>query len=102
KEWAHSLARRSIIQSAIRLTSPLQLRQSAMQDLAAVRVLDELPSELHAEVSAILKLAPLERFSFVMSTLARYSDHECSILLGCSPKDANAARVRALQQLGRL
>jgi DNA-directed RNA polymerase specialized sigma24 family protein len=100
KEWARSWARRTVIQSAIRLTAPWQDRQSAMRP-AAARVPDKLPSELHAEVSAILRLEPLERFVFVMSTLERYSDHECSILLGYSRNDAAGARARGLQQLGR-
>ena len=48
------------------------------------RMMDKVPMFLHAEVSAILELAHLERFVFVMSVLERYSDHDCSILLGCA------------------
>ena len=39
-----------------------------------------------AEVSAILELAPLERFVFVMSVLERYSEHDCSTERLSGPK----------------
>jgi hypothetical protein len=35
-----------------------------------------------------------------LTILERYSDHECSVLLGCTRRDVLAARTRALQQLG--
>ena len=55
---------------------------------------------LHAEVRAILDLEPLERFAFVLSILERYSDNDCSILLGCGRRDVVTLRTRAMQQLG--
>jgi len=73
-----------------------------MRNPAVARTIDKLPLVLQAEVSAILKLAPLERFVFVMSTLEGYSDHDCSILLDCARRDVTGARARALQQLGSL
>lgn len=102
KEWARSWARRTIIQSAIRLIAPLQHSERAMRSPSAVGTMDKLPIVSQAEVTAILELNPLERFVFVMSALERYSDHECSILLGCAPRDVIDARARALQHLGQL
>jgi DNA-directed RNA polymerase specialized sigma24 family protein len=102
KEWARSWARRTIIQSAIRLIAPLQNSDRAMRSPSAVGTMDKLPIVSQAEVSAILDLSPLERFVFVMSALERYSDHECSILLGCARRDVIDARARALQHLGQL
>jgi DNA-directed RNA polymerase specialized sigma24 family protein len=102
KEWARSWARRTIIQSAIRLIAPLQHSDRAMRSPSAVGTMDKLPIVSQAEVSAILDLSPLERFVFVMSALERYSDHECSILLGCARRDVIDARARALQRLGQL
>jgi DNA-directed RNA polymerase specialized sigma24 family protein len=102
KAWARSWARRTIIQSAIRLIAPLQHSDGAMRNPDTVQTMDELPLESQAEVSAILELRPLERFVFVMCALERYSDHECSILLGCARKDVTNARARALQHLVRL
>ncbi len=40
-------------------------------------------------------------FVFVMSVLERYSDQDCSVLLGCARRDVLAARTRALQQIGK-
>ena len=53
-----------------------------------------------AEIMAVLELRPFDRFVFVMSVLEGYSDHDCSILLGCSRQDVLAAKTRALQQIG--
>jgi len=91
-----------IIQGAIRLIAPRQSSEKTKRDPATARTIDKLPLASQAEASAILELAPFERFVFVMSALERYSDHECSILLGCAPREVTAARTRALQQLGRL
>jgi len=102
KEWARSWARRTIIQSAIRLIAPRQQSPSATRKPVAATTLDRLPLALQAEVSAILELSPFERFVFVMSTLERYSDQDCSILLSCTRKDVSEARGRALHQLGTL
>ncbi len=101
KEWARSWVRRTIIQSAIRLMAPRQ-RSETTQTPVSPRGLDYVPSASEAEVCAILELAPLERFVFVMSVLERYSEHDCSILLGCSRRDVATALARALQHLGRL
>ncbi len=102
KEWARSWARRTIIQSAIRLIAPRQRSGRTTRNPVSLRGLKYVPLLLEAEVCAILELAPLERFVFVMSVLERYSEHDCSILLGCSRRDVAAALARALQHLGRL
>jgi DNA-directed RNA polymerase specialized sigma24 family protein len=102
KEWARSWARRTIIQSAIRLIDPRRHSERGMRNSAVARTIEKLPLVLQTEASAILELAPFERFVFVMSTLERYSDHDCSILLACARRDVTGARVRALRQLGRL
>jgi DNA-directed RNA polymerase specialized sigma24 family protein len=102
KEWARSWARRTIVQSAIRLVAPRQRSGRTTPSPASPRGLHDVPLALEAEVRAILELAPLERFVFVMSVLERYSEHDCSILLRCSRRDVAAALDRALQHLGRL
>ena len=100
KEWARSWARRTIIQCAIRLIAPRQQSQAAQRTNTAL-TLDRLPAVLQAEVSAILDLAPFERFALVMSTLEGYSDQDCSILMNCTRKDVSEARFRALKELGK-
>jgi DNA-directed RNA polymerase specialized sigma24 family protein len=99
KEWARSWARRTIIQSAIRLISPREHPVTAIRTGNAEQVIDKVPMALHAEVCAILELVPLERFVFVMSVLERYSDNDCSILLGCARRDIATVRTRAMQRL---
>jgi hypothetical protein len=51
------------------------------------------------ETAAVLQLEPFERFVYVMSVLERYSDLDCTVLLGCARRDVIAARIRALQQI---
>ena len=99
KDWARSWARRSVIQSAIRLIAPGQPHDSGDGKPAVPRAFQASPLVLHAEVAAIVALDSLERFVFVMSVLERYSDQDCSILLGCARRHVSEARTRALQQL---
>jgi DNA-directed RNA polymerase specialized sigma24 family protein len=101
KGWARSWARRMVIQSAIRLIVRRQ-RTDTTRNSGSPRDANYVPLELEAEVSAILELALLERFVFVMSVLEGYSEHECSILLGSSRRNVAAARAGALQHLGSL
>jgi hypothetical protein len=50
-------------------------------------------------IARILRLEHFERFVFVMSVLERYSDQDCSVLLGCSRQDVGETRMRALLHL---
>jgi len=97
KDWARSWARRAIIQNAVRIISPWPTEENAPSDFNA----DERTlAKEQPEIAAILDLPPFERFVFVMSVLEHYSEHECSILLGCSRREVVAARGRALRQIG--
>src|SRR5262245_62042176 len=87
KDWARSWARRTIIQSAIRLIKPRGGSVAEIRNPEIPRTIDKVPLDLHLEVRAILGLAPFERFVFVMSVLERYSNHDCSILLGHPQRD---------------
>ena len=99
KEWARSWARRTIIQSAIRLVNPSQFSMTGIRTVDVARMLDKVPIVLHAEVCAILELAPFDRFVFVISLLEHYSDNDCSILLGCPRREIAPTRTRAMQRL---
>lgn len=99
KEWARSWARRTIIQSAIRLVNPRERSMTTTQAVDVVRVMHRIPAILHSEVCAILELAPLDRFVFVISVLERYSENDCSILLGCARREIAPTRARALKRL---
>ena len=100
KEWAHSWARRVIIQNAARLINPRPKNGSGRSRSAS---LDSdrktLPAELHVEVSAVLGLEPFERIVYVTTVLEHYPDHECSLLLGCARRDVLPARTRALEEI---
>jgi DNA-directed RNA polymerase specialized sigma24 family protein len=102
REWAHSWARRAIIQNAVRLIKPRPDDGSGRLSSASVDSdYKTLPAERQVEVSAVLGLEPFERLVYVMTALEHYSDHECSLQLGCARRDVLPARLRALEQIGR-
>jgi hypothetical protein len=101
QEWARSWARRAIIQNAVRAINPRPVegggRSHSTSDDNQGKA---LPPQQQVEIAGVLGLEPFDRFVYVMTVLERYSDHECSLLLGCARRDVLAARTRALQQLG--
>jgi DNA-directed RNA polymerase specialized sigma24 family protein len=103
KEWARSWSRRAVILNAVRRVNPRPAdgngrgRSSSDQ---ANSVSSALPAAKQAEIAAVLELDAFERFVYVLNVLERYSDQECSVLLGCTRRDVVAARTRAFQQLG--
>jgi len=105
KEWAHSWARRVIIQNAVRLINPRLDNGSRCLSPAPLDSDDwddkTLTAELHVEVSTLLGLEPFDRIVYVTSILEHYSDHECSVLLDCARRDVLSARTRALEEIGR-
>ena len=96
KEWARSWARRTIIQSAVRVIDP---RPTEKHDRVSIDRNRRAEAIEQGEIGAVLELEPFERFVFVMLVLEHYSEQECSLLLSCSPRDVIAGRNRALQQL---
>jgi DNA-directed RNA polymerase specialized sigma24 family protein len=99
KEWARSWARRRIIQNAIQMIHPQREDDSVQSDTSHAGT--HATSQERPEIAAIIALPAFERFVFVMSVLERYSDQECSLLLGCTRADVLAARARALQQIAK-
>jgi DNA-directed RNA polymerase specialized sigma24 family protein len=102
RDWARSWARRAIIRNAVRLIKPRPDNGSGRSRSASVdSEYKTLPTERHVEVSAVLGLEAFERIVYVTTVLEHYSDHECSLLLGCARRDVHPARTRALDQIGR-
>ncbi len=103
KEWARSWARRAVILNAVRVINPRPAdgndRGRASSDPVDSNG-KSLPKGRQAEIAAVLELDAFERFVYVITILERYSDQECSVLLGCARRDVLAARTRALQQIG--
>jgi DNA-directed RNA polymerase specialized sigma24 family protein len=99
KEWARSWARRAIIQNAVRAINPRPAEDSRSSPASVDSRSKMPPAEQPLEIAAVLALEPFERFVYVITVLERYSDQDCSVLLGCSRRDVLAARTRAFQQL---
>ena len=97
KQWAASWARRTIIQNAIRMIRP-RLGDTGTPPVAGESAGHGLMNR--PEIANIIALPSFERFMFVMSVLESYSDQECSLLLGCTRREAMEARERALQRAG--
>ena len=103
KEWARSWARRMIIVNAVRTVNPRPAEGNGRSNSASLSSNSRAVSaEQQAEIATVLQLEPFERFVYVMTVLERYSDQDCSLLLGCARRDVVAARTRALERIGRL
>ena len=100
KEWARSWARRVIIVNAVRAINPRPTDENGRSNSASVSGNSKTPAVEQVEIAAVLALEPFERFVYVMTVLERYSDQDCSLLLGCARRDVVAARTRAFQQIG--
>jgi hypothetical protein len=95
-DWARPWSRRMILKNAIQVISPAL---GQVNGVPHVSDSDAVDLDLGSELTAVLQLAPLERFVFVMSVLEGYSIQECSILLNCSKQDVAITRTRALQHV---
>jgi hypothetical protein len=100
KEWARSWARRVIIVNAVRAINPRPKEDNGQSDSASVSSNGKTPPLEQVGIAAVLALEPFERFVYVMTVLERYSDQDCSLLLGCARRDVVAARARAFEQIG--
>jgi hypothetical protein len=98
KEWARSWARRVIIVNAVRAIDPRPMEENVRSSPASVSSNGKTPPVEQVEIAAVLALEPFERFVYVMTVLERYSDQDCSLLLGCARRDVVAARTRAFEQ----
>lgn len=96
EEWARPWSRRMILKNAIQMISPAL---GQVNGAPHVSDSDEVALDLGSALTAVLQLAPLERFVFVMSVLEGYSIQECSILLNCSKQDVAPTQTRALQHV---
>jgi DNA-directed RNA polymerase specialized sigma24 family protein len=100
RDWAQSWARRTIIQNAIRMLAPRK-DPSTVADAPSdvVSCSSGQTQDADYAISRILRLEHFERFIFVMSVLEKYSDQDCSVLLGCSRQNVGETRMRALLHL---
>ena len=105
KERTHLWARRSIILRAIRLLCPRPNDENESNEARPSPLIGQVPGKVPAEVQVypnfahIVGLNAFERFIFIMSILEKYSDQECSLLLGCFRREVINARTAAIGQL---
>lgn len=102
REWAHSWGGRAIIQNAVRVVRPRPGdARGSLRSNSEDSDYKTLPADRQMEISAVLGLESFERMVYVMTVLEHYSDHECSLLLGCARRDVLPVRTRALEKIGR-
>jgi len=96
REWARSWSKRTIIKNAIRAIAPVpgQLATALHDPVSAA-----IGANLDPSLTAVLELAPFQRFVFVMSVLEKYSIADCSTLLNCAKQDVITAQKQALLAL---
>jgi hypothetical protein len=95
KEWARSWVRRRLIENAIAIASPALRRSGEKGNL---RGAGRHETSQECEIGTVTKLDAFERFVFVMSILERYSNWDCSLLLGCTVNKVAQARMNALRR----
>lgn len=93
KEWAQSWARRTMIQTAIRIA----FSQTPPSKHYEFERIERAISGTEILMARVSRLAPVERFVYVLCVLERISDKECSLLLDCSLRDVMDAKSRALE-----
>ena len=96
KEWVRSWITRRLIENAIAIVLPASARNGQKRDLWGA---GRHEAQRGYEIDTVTKLAPFERFVFVMSILERYSNWDSSLLLGCSMTKIAQARMKALRRL---
>ena len=99
-QWAHSWAKRIVIQNAIHELKPRpRARSHSLPNVFPYGSQLLAPPGGHFELETILALEDFERFVFVLSVLDDYSEHDCALFLGCSVLEIREARTRALKKL---
>ena len=96
KGWERSWIKRCLIINAIRMVFVGTAERCEQPDPWCEVDSD---SEACRAINSLTGLMPpFLRFVFVMSVLERYSDHECALLLGRTPRSVAEARIHALWQ----
>jgi DNA-directed RNA polymerase specialized sigma24 family protein len=96
-EWACSWARRAVIKHAIQMIRPAP-DDTDISPSVSLNALATSPG--NNTFAPIVTLGAFERFVFILSILEGQSQHDCAVLLRCSPRDVMIARALALTRLG--
>jgi len=100
-EWAGSWARRTIVQNAIRVMAPASDKadEANLSGVSNFVVDHALLAQDVRAFAGVLSLKTFERFVYVLSVLERYSDQECSRMLGTLVSEIRQTRARGLQEV---
>src|SRR5258708_39900492 len=79
KEWARSWVRRRMIENAIEIVSPAAARKGQQRDLWSG---GQRETHRECEIDTVTKLAPFERFVFVMAGPGRHLKLHFCLFLG--------------------
>lgn len=94
--WARTWARRSIVKHAIRIVAPAL----KTVEIPGATCLPWLAGEKTINLFRPLpSLNAFERFAFVLSFLEKHASQESSLMLGCSRRDFDTARIAAIRKL---
>ena len=101
REWAHSWAKRTIVQNAIEELKPQPRHSNSPLSATIFPNVDQISRgpDGHFEIDAVFGLEDFERFVFVISVLEHYSEQDCALLLDCSVQQVREARSHALQRM---
>ena len=101
-EWALVWAKRVIAKNAIREMNPRR-KHSSSPSISSSSRNHQLSGPIgYFDVDSVLALADFDRFVFVLCVLERYREHDCALLLGCSPFEVREARNGAIAELAAL
>jgi DNA-directed RNA polymerase specialized sigma24 family protein len=106
KDWMLTWTRRMVVRNAIRLVmgteGPPFVNTNDDADIGAIPFFMDDAFGAIAEPESIVGLPDFDRFVLVICFLERYSEHECALLLGRSPREVNEARQRVGHQVRQI
>ena len=97
RQWARSWSKRAIIKNAIKMLMPTPGQPGPLLQTDVAWTRDPQSNSL---ITAVARLAALERFVLVMTVLENYPVRECAALLSRSAEEVMTAKSQALQGLG--
>ncbi|MGO9402956.1 MAG: hypothetical protein ACLPVW_05735 [Terriglobales bacterium] len=100
-EWVRTWAKRTIIQSALSALQPHPRHHADSSWPGRALNINDLWNIPDRDVAlgTVWALEDFERFVFVLTVLAGYSEHDCALLLNSSIGDVRNARIQATEQL---
>jgi DNA-directed RNA polymerase specialized sigma24 family protein len=102
KDWMLTWTRRMVVRNAIWLVMGTGGRPFVNTnddaDTGAIPFFQDDAFGTIAEPESIVGLPDFDRFVLVICLLERYSEHDCALLLGRSPREVNEARQRVGHQ----